>query len=51
MSAYLTDVVNTYQNGFKLSIDIPLLGVKESETQELDQIVDNDTKYSNCNKL
>ena len=31
MSAYLTDVVNTYRNVLKLSLDIPLLGGKEFE--------------------
>ena len=30
MSAYLTNIVKIYQNGFKLSVDMPLLGVKHS---------------------
>ena len=29
MSAYLVDIVNIYQNGFKLSLDLPLVGGKE----------------------
>ena len=29
MNAYLTDVVNAYQNGYKLSLDVSLLDIKE----------------------
>ena len=34
MSAYLTDIVKTYKSGFELSIDVPLLGFKEIESNE-----------------
>ena len=43
--AYLTDVEKSYKTGFKLSIDIPLLGVKELESREVDQIVNDDKSY------
>ena len=29
MSAYLSEIVNTYQNSFKIGLDIPLLGSKD----------------------
>ena len=30
MAAYLTDAVATYKNGYKLSLDVPMLGMKYS---------------------
>ena len=40
MSAYLTNIVKTYKNSFKLNSDVPLLGVKEIRLWEIELLND-----------
>ena len=46
MSAYFTNIVNTYKNGFKLKTDMPLLGVKGIELDILSVRMDDDDMYA-----
>ena len=41
MSAYFTEIVNTYRRGFKISLDVPLLGF-EAKTLSKPQNDDED---------
>ena len=42
MSAYFTEIVNTYRRGFKISLDVPLLGFEEAKTLSKPQNDDED---------
>ena len=42
MSAYFTEIVNTYRRGFKISLDVPLLGFEEAKTLSKSQNDDED---------
>ena len=46
MSTYLTNIVNTYKNVFKMSMDMPLLGVKEIELNRSNDLLDEHTTKS-----
>ena len=50
MSAYLNKVVQVYQNGFSLSIDVPLLGTKNFELNESDKL-SNKSEYILCSDV